>query len=1299
MPTYTFDSNALDLSSALASHLDPSTRLSTLPADTRPLLERHQPVSLILSVLPQNASPHALRALIEPLARSPTVCVHGEAVAISGLLEVPGKDVGYFTMSLLVGGDLIGRGKGLFAVSVLFEDTGQKTPALWELHQRMRVGDCYLLAGLEPQRVRLEGRRAEEGSSVVTVGTDGAGPEPRMMKLLRFVTGRSEAMEVDRGAAAEVCDALKGVITVDDALHEGGDDGLGEDSVLHDLRELLCEGHSSAAAGAPAGRADRTVVMSYRGVITSVVDPDGGIYELDGLHQLHLLHCPVSSAGRGLRTGTRVRLHSVHMIPLDGVEFVGAGRKAKLVGGRRSAAFVGCLYSTVEVIEYPRGWWVEGERTSDDDEDKNHVDGGGRVPVTVRCVEVRRRAESRRRLKGMSMHEWFLMKGVKDHIHRSFHGWDSPDGGFEGRDLAWSLRAAKALAARCGIMRDESGGAGGGGSAASRLLVALDHAVSCRVARRRPGWPSLIRIRSLLGIHAVRRALATASKVRVGESWFRIMGPRELGMEAGAGVGGRGPVVWVGSIEAREGGGGLRLVDSTGEVEAVVEGPGGQTVVFDGGGTACWALTGFEVVVECFGRSVKEEGKALVRTFVRFEADRCFRLDGGGEGETVALQVGKVVVGRPDDVDGGAGAGGQEEPVGKSSLILHAKHVGPLLMRFRPDGGLVKFGYLHGDGFLADPETGNMIECFADAVTTIGEFTNATAASVWPMLQVGGNYTVHNVLLKGGANEGYFFQFGAGSRIELMDPTRYFGDLDEDVWFAERRDGQPVTVERLIREVTAKWRNTFGVLTEHIITIDGCIQGKDWRPVETPWMLESRIDPEDLFERHGVGCGRFDRNLLIKLGELDQRGGGANGEDNRVLDVYMDMRARQCPLGLLPGSAIRLRRLGLKVSSRGAVYAVATPETSVELLPRSLIQRRPPGLGRRLDAQALSSRRRCRLVDFYRAAASPPGCRTVVEGMDVGKEDDDLAEELVVKGAVVKCTIAHAQEVNFWVQCVFCHQALLLDTMCQNGCNALHAGTSQREGSDGVDECAGMGSWRPGNESRTTGVLKGAAKLMVDDGTFEATIYVENVDSVFQLLGDDDRGARAKVEARLRDARRVRYHNDFWASIAGADAVGGEADFFAPQRNVEDADDGGGVDDAAPSTEEDRKMSDWIGECIKRSCHGRPFLIACRHMASYTLAPLNGGGKWNKGGAHEAAGARDGEPPDVYWNAARVFTIGDLKHRMLRTSEGTTVSMMALPPLHLHAFCVERVNIKVELSRLVKKAQERIERERVGVLD
>ncbi len=48
-------------------------------------------------------------------------------------------------------------------------------------------------------------------------------------------------------------------------------------------------------------------------MVSAVICPEGGVYELDGRIFLYVAHYETSGLGRGLRCGVRVQLHNVHL--------------------------------------------------------------------------------------------------------------------------------------------------------------------------------------------------------------------------------------------------------------------------------------------------------------------------------------------------------------------------------------------------------------------------------------------------------------------------------------------------------------------------------------------------------------------------------------------------------------------------------------------------------------------------------------------------------------------------------------------------------------------------------------------------------------------------------------------------------------------------------------------------------------------------------------------------------------------------------------------------------------------------
>ncbi|XP_065131812.1 CST complex subunit CTC1 [Paramisgurnus dabryanus] len=69
-----------------------------------------------------------------------------------------------------------------------------------------------------------------------------------------------------------------------------------------------------ASCSATPVRTKHSTLISYKGLITKVLNAEAGLYEIDGKVGLCLAYQPVQKCGGGLRPGTEIQLHNIHFL-------------------------------------------------------------------------------------------------------------------------------------------------------------------------------------------------------------------------------------------------------------------------------------------------------------------------------------------------------------------------------------------------------------------------------------------------------------------------------------------------------------------------------------------------------------------------------------------------------------------------------------------------------------------------------------------------------------------------------------------------------------------------------------------------------------------------------------------------------------------------------------------------------------------------------------------------------------------------------------------------------------------------
>ncbi|KAL1249201.1 hypothetical protein QQF64_020206 [Cirrhinus molitorella] len=87
------------------------------------------------------------------------------------------------------------------------------------------------------------------------------------------------------------------------------------DSLTADSRTADTHLCSAAASGSgPAARVKRSTLISFKGMVTKILNAEAGLYEIDGQVGLCLAYQPAQKWGGGLRPGVEIQLHNVHFM-------------------------------------------------------------------------------------------------------------------------------------------------------------------------------------------------------------------------------------------------------------------------------------------------------------------------------------------------------------------------------------------------------------------------------------------------------------------------------------------------------------------------------------------------------------------------------------------------------------------------------------------------------------------------------------------------------------------------------------------------------------------------------------------------------------------------------------------------------------------------------------------------------------------------------------------------------------------------------------------------------------------------
>ncbi|XP_030630813.1 CST complex subunit CTC1 [Chanos chanos] len=81
-----------------------------------------------------------------------------------------------------------------------------------------------------------------------------------------------------------------------------------------EAEEPMIQAEAGPSNAVSTVRAKQSKIISYKGVVTSVLNAEAGLYEIDGRVGLCLAFQPVQKWGGGLRPGVEIELHNVHFL-------------------------------------------------------------------------------------------------------------------------------------------------------------------------------------------------------------------------------------------------------------------------------------------------------------------------------------------------------------------------------------------------------------------------------------------------------------------------------------------------------------------------------------------------------------------------------------------------------------------------------------------------------------------------------------------------------------------------------------------------------------------------------------------------------------------------------------------------------------------------------------------------------------------------------------------------------------------------------------------------------------------------
>ncbi|KAJ3178026.1 CST complex subunit ctc1 [Geranomyces variabilis] len=261
---------------------------------------------------------------------------------------------------------------------------------------------------------------------------------------------------------------------------------------------------------------------------------------------------------------------------------------------------------------------------------------------------------------------------------------------------------------------------------------------------------------------------------------------------------------------------------------------------------------------------------------------------------------------------------------------------------------------------------------------------------------------------------------------------------------------------RSVGAVVTRHAESLSPVPDHLANVTGTLVHRGLRPPERSDALLMNKIPWQMFMERGVGLARSDRILLLRLGDAD------GGEE--TLDVYIDLRMRSYPVGMVLGATLKLGRVALCTSARGTLYAQAVPETSITV---------------QNDESAIAAA----------AAAASVGPLSAPLITFTAFYDDANASGQPRR---VKCGVTFISTVKMTARCASCLATGFPDGACPNGCAPRHAG------------------------------VDASARAWARDGTAEAVLYVDGFEAVMALMrAVGGGGALAAVDEAREEAKNA----------------------------------------------------------------------------------------------------------------------------------------------------------------------------------
>ncbi|KAJ3206825.1 CST complex subunit ctc1 [Entophlyctis luteolus] len=394
------------------------------------------------------------------------------------------------------------------------------------------------------------------------------------------------------------------------------------------------------------------------------------------------------------------------------------------------------------------------------------------------------------------------------------------------------------------------------------------------------------------------------------------------------------------------------------------------------------------------------------------------------------------------------------------------------------------------------------------------------------------------------------------------------------------------------------------------VTCIGLVVSKSLITSSVSQSMHYRISAMELFKQLNIGVGRYGRTLALKVTDSNSR---VAGDQSNVLTVYLDCNNLGFELGIVPGALVEFRRLALKFSARPGVrggaktaYGVALCDTGVQVFGSSCSG--STDSQSHIELPMIHTLPRLFLIDVFSISSH-----------------QQLEEFSVI------CIVTHIEEIRLWCVCGTC---------------------GVKFGIAGFVGCA----CRKSSATKGGIIVHATGKIHIDDGTYEATVFLDSFNSVCGLLGLTPNTAKLVEEAVIEAiGHDVSYNNPPpWFGDNN------QEDPFFNQVVYDDKDNIARL-----------KLSTMIQNVDKNS----GFALGCRLHGQ--LSDEDTGGEF----ADESEAGGSISP--LYSNLG----VQDLSKRKLKLAEGFLVDVITPPRITLGCFNVERLNALSECMYIIENSK------------